>query len=523
MLRPVTFRKKLRIGLLLVALVAVVSAVRPVGYVLWALYQDRGQHLPRFRNPRQVDDVSRLNPTIVQARIAVRPDTAGAIRQLVDLLRYAREHHLPVSVAGARHSMGGHTIAPGGLQVDMLPFKAMSLDTATHLLTVGAGAKWADVIPFLNRYGRAVATMQSDNAFSVGGSLSVNCHGWQHNKPPIAATVESLRLLRPDGVLVTCDRQRNPELFSLALGGYGLFGIILDARLRTVPNEIYTYHRRRFPAERYLTEYRRHIDQNPRARLVYGRLNINPAQFLQEATLNYFEYVRPAPPGAPLEPPGLTALKRGVFLASKEQGYGKDLRWEAEQLAGHLLGTQELSRNEIMNEDPDFYLNRVPGRTDILHEYFIPRRQFPRFVRELRRIVPRYPVDLLNVTLRNVYPDSVTYLRYAREEVFAFVMFFNQTRTDSAERAMTALTRELIDAAQRLGGTYYLPYRPHATAAQLRGGYPMADAFFRRKRQVDPDERFQNQFYQRYGRDTAAGPAAAAVSPIVHGRPAPKG
>ena len=81
--------------------------------------------------------------------------------------------------------------------------------------------------------------MQSNNAFSVGGSLSVNCHGWQFDRPPIASTVESFRLMQADGTIVRCSRKENQELFSLALGGYGLFGIILDAELRVVPNERY--------------------------------------------------------------------------------------------------------------------------------------------------------------------------------------------------------------------------------------------------------------------------------------------
>ncbi len=85
----------------------------------------------------------------------------------------------------------------------------------------------------------SVAVMQSNNDFSVGGSLSVNCHGWQHNS---AAD-------RIDGRVVAIDEGRwlnrsvqpagKSELFSLVFGGYGLFGVILDADLRVVPNDRY--------------------------------------------------------------------------------------------------------------------------------------------------------------------------------------------------------------------------------------------------------------------------------------------
>ena len=61
------------------------------------------------------------------------------------------------------------------------------------------------------------------------------------------------------------------------------------------------------------------------------------------------------------------------------------------------------------------------------------------------------------------------------------------------------MTGSLIDAALAVGGRYYLPYRLHATPAQFHRAYPRAVEFFRRKRQHDPGELFQNRFYEAYG------------------------
>jgi FAD/FMN-containing dehydrogenase len=151
-----------------------------------------------------------------------------------------------------------------------------------------------------------------------------------------------------------------------------------------------------------------------------------------------------------------------------------------------------------MNESPALYLNSSPGRTDILHEYFIPRKNFTKFIEELQRILPKHETDLLNVTIRNVYKDEDTFLAYANEEMFAFVMFFNQSLTEKAQNDMILLTRELIDSANKLSGTYYLPYRLHATSSQLATSYPRAKAFFAKKLEYDPEEVFQNKFYQQY-------------------------
>ena len=64
------------------------------------------------------------------------------------------------------------------------------------------------------------------------------------------------------------------------------------------------------------------------------------------------------------------------------------------------------------------------------------------------------------------------FLRYANEEVFGLVMLFHQGRDEKAEAAMQNLTRKTIDAALACGGSYYLPYRPHATLQQFQKAYP---------------------------------------------------
>src|SRR5688500_7394343 len=59
----------------------------------------------------QVDDASRLNAA-QQEVVDVAADTADAERQLVELVRRAAREGRKVSIAGARHTMGGHTIYP---------------------------------------------------------------------------------------------------------------------------------------------------------------------------------------------------------------------------------------------------------------------------------------------------------------------------------------------------------------------------------------------------------------------------
>jgi hypothetical protein len=56
----------------------------------------------------------------------------------------------------------------------------------------------------------------------------------------------------------------------------------------------------------------------------------------------------------------------------------------------------------------------------------------------------------------------------------------------------------LIDAAQEAGGSFYLPYRLHASAEQLTKIYPETDNFVARKRFYDPELVFRNLMWDEY-------------------------
>jgi FAD/FMN-containing dehydrogenase len=158
----------------------------------------------------------------------------------------------------------------------------------------------------------------------------------------------------------------------------------------------------------------------------------------------------------------------------------------------------------LMNDNAEWYLDHSQVTTDILHEYFVGRDHAGEFLAAARKIIRKHNADLLNVTVRDVKTDHDTFLKYATEDMFAFVMFFSQARTPAGETEMQTMTQELVDAASEAGGRYYLPYRLHPTAAQFRRAYPQADEFFKSKRRYDPQQLFQNEFYRKYGEDASA-------------------
>lgn len=492
-------RTKLILVVILVLAVAAFLA-RPLAQLTKSLTAD--EHTPGRLAAGHVDDASRLNLTKVNEVWQIPVQRKHPEKQLAKLLERARKDDLKVSIAGARHSMGGHTIYPGGIVIDTIPWNQMELDAQRSILKVQAGALWEDILPYLNQQGKSVAIMQSNNSFSVGGSISVNCHGWQYDRPPISSSVESFRIMLADGSIKQCSRNENKELFSLALGGYGLFGIILDVELRVVPNELYRLEQHIVPVDESLGTFDNQIKNKEGLQMVYARMNIVPENLLDEVILNAFFRIPHNENSVTKElvEPGLIELRRSVFRGSAESDFGKKLRWNAETKLQPSLRDETITRNQLFNESVEVFENRTQDTTDILHEYFVPRNRVAGFVNAMRTILKEHRPNLLNVTVRSVNRDDDTFLRYADQQMIAFVMLYVQPKTYEAENAMEALTRDLINASLLHQGRYYLPYRLHATQKQFERAYPQAEEFFALKRKYDPEQLFQNQFYLKYGK-----------------------
>jgi FAD/FMN-containing dehydrogenase len=448
-----------------------------------------------------------MNVTPVDEMWDMPSNPEEAERQLAALIRRADREGMAVSIAGARHTMGGHSIARDGIVVNTLPFRAMELDEGRNVLHVQAGALWSDVVPYLNARGRSVAVMQSNNSFSVGGSISVNCHGWQAGRAPIASTVRSFRLLKPDGAIVRCSRTENAELFALVLGGYGLFGVILDAELEVMPNEEYRLERFVIPVASYVPAFEREVRWKSEATMAYGRLSVAPDSFLDEAILNVFRRV-PAGSGraSRTEFPEVAGLTRAVFRGQVGSDYGKTLRWQAERRLAGVLSAGAIHRNQLLGEPAAVFANRSAASTDILHEYFVP----PSCLRRFRR-----PASVDRQEARRRPPQRDRERRAPRRRHLPALRRPGHARCRDAvqpaahgagDAAMEAMTRDMVDAALGLGGRFYLPYRLHATQEQLLAAYPQVPRFLALKRRYDPRLIFRNTFYTKYS-TLEAGPS----------------
>lgn len=462
--------------------------------------------LPWAQEGGYINDASCLNRTPIHGIVQVRSEA-----DIQNALNFARENGRKVSLAGVRHSMGGHAFYNDAVVLDMRAFNALTLDEAQKTITVQSGATWHDIQNVLHpQY--AIKAMQSSDIFTVGGSIAVNAHGMDHQVGAIGRTIRSMRLMLTDGTIQTLSPSENPELFWLVIGGYGLFGIVLDATIEIMDNAIYEPGRRVLYYEAFPAVFDTELASNPYLGLLYGHLSTAPDSLLHEMLLYTYELQNV--PDAVIEPLGEvsgTKLRRFVLNFSKLGNIPMRIKWYAEKNIEPLMESCSVtraqaqaegaaclvSRNQPMHDSVPYLLNNLKNETDILHEYFIPRHQFVPFIDGLRTVVTDYGVNLLNASVRVVHREE-NFLTYAPEESFSIVLYINQTMDEDGNTKMSTVTQSLIDLATSLGGRFFLPYQLHYTPEQLERAYPQIRDFFAAKQRYDPALLLTNTWYEKY-------------------------
>jgi FAD/FMN-containing dehydrogenase len=450
--------------------------------------------------------VTLLNPITVD-KIAV-PKTVDEIRQLV------RAHRsLPISIGGARHSMGGQIATEGALFIDMREMNrivAFSPDKRT--ITVEAGIPWRKIQEAIDPHDLSLKIMQSYANFTVGGSLSVNAHGRYVGQGSLIGSVQSIKVVLADGDLVEASRSKNSEVFYGCIGGYGGLGIIVEATLDLVENQKVERGVRKLRVNEYKDFFFKDIRTSNTA--VFHNADLYPPAYDTVMSITWSATDRPV-----TVPDRLMPIQSHYwgdileYLWISEMPFGKELR-------SHIVDPLRLRGDSIVwrNYEASYDARQLEPfsrthSTYVLQEYFVPVERFEEFVSKMAGIFTRHHVNVINVSIRHAQKDPESMLAWAKEESFAFVVYYKQGVERDEKAEVGIWTRELIEAALSVGGSYYLPYQIHATEEQFHRAYPRAEEFFALKRKVDPEYRFRNKLWDRYYPPVKAIPARKASVP----------
>lgn len=453
-----------------------------------------------------VNDVhTGLNPTWVSS--IARPGSVAEVRSLVkDCARHGRV----ISVSGSRHAAGGQQFAADSVLLDMRAMnRVIGLDDKTGVLHVEAGIEWPELI-------QGYLSLQKENArwgirqkqggadrLTLGGALSSNAHGHSLGSPPMIADVEWIELVTGDGAVKKCSRKENAELFSLAIGGYGLLGIITAVALRLAPRVKV----RRHVETRTTAEVAPLIEGRTGAGAPYGyfqySIDETSADFLRTGILTTYENVSLETPlgteNADIDAKLLTAL---LEIAHRDRGsaYRRYAKLELSR-----DGNVEWSDLHQLSTYPAGYHPEIEKRlgadsvgADLILEVYVPRTELIPLLEEARRILLASGTPLIYGTVRFIEQDKDSYLAWAKKRYACVIFSPHSSGETQALRKTSDACRQLIRAANKRGGSFYLTYNRFATRDELSAAYPQFQDFLNLKKQYDPRETFQSDWYRYY-------------------------
>ncbi|HEX6251260.1 MAG TPA: FAD-binding oxidoreductase [Gemmatimonadaceae bacterium] len=451
---------------------------------------------------------SQLNPTLVAE--VVRPRTMEEVSAAVGRAAAAGQ---AVAVSGGRHAMGGQQFATGGTVISMSGMdRVLELDVGRGLVEVEAGIQWPELIRGLHRRQRGACTpwtiaqkQTGADRLSIGGAVAANVHGRGLRMRPFVADVEAFTIVTAEGRAMRCSRSENRDLFRLALGGYGLLGVVTHVQLRLVRQEKLQRLVEVVELEDLAAAFADRIAEG----FTYGdfqfAIDNDSPRFLRRGV---FSCYRPVDPATPV-PDGQHVLSDAawrelLYLAHCDKSAA------FERYCAHYLQTS----GQIYHSDThqlttylDDYHRELDSRSgaacrgsEMISELYVPRQRLPEFMEAVADDFRRQRVNCIYGTVRLIESDDETFLAWARQPWACVIFNLHTDHSPAGLRQSADAFRRLIDRAADLGGSYYLTYHRYARRDQVVRCHPRLPEFLQRKRAHDPEELFRSDWYVHYRR-----------------------
>jgi FAD/FMN-containing dehydrogenase len=452
-----------------------------------------------------VNDVhSQLNETVVKAI-----EHPTSLEDLASVVKRANRNGEKLCIAGSRHAMGGQQFASEAVLIDTRGMsQVVDFDPDRGIVEVEAGIEWPELVnDLLNRQNNSpnawsISSKQTGaDKLTLGGAVAANAHGRTLTSGPMIASIESLMLVDHRGEIIRCNRTENPELFSLAIGGYGMFGIIHSVSLRL---------ERRHKIERKVEliradELMNRFDERIAAGFTHGDF-----QFVTDEsddaflTRGVFSCYKPVPDTTPIEKGRETISDRtwqelvymghvdkakafklysDFYLETTGQVYWSDLS----QIGGYF---------EDYHKRIDDRMNAPAPASEMITEIYVPRDRLADFLNEAAINLRKSGSSTIYGTVRLIKEDKESFLRWAKQDYACVIFNLHVVHTTAGIQSAADSFRMLIDLAIKRNGSYYLTYHRWATKDQLLACYPNFPEFIEKKLQYDPNELFQSEWYR---------------------------
>ncbi len=366
----------------------------------------------------------------------------------------------------------------------------VSFDESTGELEAEGGVSFAEIIECLLPRGFFLPVSPGTKFVTLGGAIANDVHGKNHHRDgSIANFITEITLLTGAGRLLTCSREHDPDAFHATLGGMGLTGMIVSARLRLrrVESAFFRVHTERArdlddALDRFARTDRDHhysvawIDclasGGALGRSVLMQGDHCPAADLPESLRD-----------RPLQP----RLPRKHTVPLNFPSFA--LNPLSMRAFNSLYYARQRDRVSIQPYDSFFYpldailhWNRLYGRRGYLqHQCVLPPERARDGLVELLEALSKSGRASFLAVLKRFGPQSDGMLSFPREGVTLAL--------DLPNRGSTTLdfVRGLHDVVLKHRGRIYAGKDSCLTAAPFAAMYPRLDEFRRVKQRLDPD------------------------------------
>jgi len=452
------------------------------------------------------DVQSKLNETNVAGY--EKPDSIEKLGQLINSHSKNANKLCP---SGALHSMGGQQFIGGGTVISNEYFQTIqNLNPISKSVDVESGVTWPMLVNWLNTTQKTEETPLSiiqkqtgADELSLGGAISSNIHGRVLGRKPIIDDIISFDITTPDSQHLHCDRNINSDLFSLAIGGYGLFGFIDSIQLKLTEKQRLV----REVAEIAIEEVIPFLESKTTEGAEFGDF-----QYMTDESSSDFLSKGIASVYSPTEDANIPT-KAGVGLSTddwknlyllahtdKGKAYTEYLNHYLET-NGQQYWSDEHQFSPYLPDAGDM-LNKFLGwnvyKTLMITELYVPKNNFVQFMRSVKKVLSSNDANLIYGTVRLIEEESESFLSWAKKDyvciIFNLLIDHNKEGLIKAKKQFQAL----IDKALSNNGNFYLTYHRWASKEQVEAGYPEFEDFLQAKDKWDPQNVFTSDWHQHY-------------------------
>lgn len=166
--------------------------------------------------------------------------------EVSEVVRFCREHGIPVVARGQGHTQTGQSTSDGGVVLDTASMQQIyDVDHESETALCDGGVVWRDLVSATVPQGLVPRVLTNNLGVTLAGTTSVAGLGVaSYRYGTQADNAVELEVVTGSGEIVTCSHDKDKELFDAVRCGFGQFGVItkIKEKLRRCKPKVRMYH-----------------------------------------------------------------------------------------------------------------------------------------------------------------------------------------------------------------------------------------------------------------------------------------